>query len=45
MVLPYTAMSGKVIAYCMYRVCPLLQASARAWMHGDEATADGIVVW
>ena len=32
-------------AYCTYRVCPLLQASARARMHGDEATADGIVVW
>ena len=32
-------------AYCKYRVCPLLQASARARMHGDEATADGIVIW
>ena len=30
-------------AYCKYRVCPLLQASARARMYGDEATADGIV--
>ena len=32
-------------AYCKYRVCPLLQASARARMHRDEATADGTVVW
>ena len=32
-------------AYGMHRVCPLLQASARARMYGDEATPDGIVVW
>ena len=32
-------------AYCKFRVCPLPQASARARMRGDEATADGIVVW
>ena len=32
--------------YCKYRVCPLLQASSRAGLHGGEATtADGIVVW
>ena len=32
-------------AHCKYGVCPLLQASARARMHGDEATSDGIVAW
>ena len=34
-----------VLPTAKYRLCPLLQASARARMHGDEATADGIVVW
>ena len=32
-------------AYCKNRVHPLLQANARARMHGDEATtADGLVL-
>ena len=46
-VLPLVCEIGRKIrpANCKYRLCALLQASARARMHEEEAIADGIVVW
>ena len=39
-------MKGNTSCHCKYRVCLLLlQASARARIYEDEATADGIVGW